>query len=179
MNENLNAVATNNHSSKNLGKKQCFGIGMAVGSVVTLVTGLAIQGARHLGKKKAKHRRNREEQAFEEANALIDQLTEQDLYLTSQIHKSLLRLDRLYLQALAGERPVPEKRDLKILKAYRALLCVCRTNYALALADGDRSKAEAARSDFEKLASDYPYSGDLASEQALLALAEARICAAK
>ena len=127
----------------------------------------------------AKANRCMDRQAFEEANALIDQLTEQDLYLTSQIHKSLLRLDQLYLQALAGERPVPEKRDLKILKAYRALLCVCRTNYALALADGDRSKAEAARSDFEKLASDYPYSGDLASEQALLALAEARICAAK
>lgn len=77
MNENLNAVATNNHS-KHLSKKQCFGIGMAVGSVVTLVTGLAIQGARHLGKKKAKHRRNREEQAFEEAKELMEELIDDE-----------------------------------------------------------------------------------------------------
>lgn len=127
----------------------------------------------------AKANRCMDQQAFEDAKALIDQLTGQDDYLTSQLHRSLLRLDMLYLQALAGERPVPEKQDQKILKAYRALLCVCRTRYALALADGDRSKAEAARSDFEKLASDYPYPGDLASEQALLALAEAHFCAAK
>ena len=127
----------------------------------------------------AKANRCMDLQAFEQANALIDQLTEQDLYLVSQLHKFLLRLDKLYMQALAGERPVSEKRDQKLLKAYRALLCVCRTSYALALADGDRSKAEAARSDFDKLASDYPYSGDLASEQALIALAEARVCAVK
>lgn len=51
---------------------------MAVGSVVTLVTGLAIQGARHLGKKKAKHRRNREEQAFEEAKELMEELIDEE-----------------------------------------------------------------------------------------------------
>ena len=127
----------------------------------------------------AKENRWMDMQQFEEADKLIDLLTVQDLYLSSQIQKSLLRMDKLYLKALAGECPELEKQDQKVLKAYRALLSVCRTNYALALVSGDTARAEAALSDFEKLASDYPYSGELAAEQALIALANERICSVK
>ena len=117
-------------------------------------------------------------QAFDEAEKLIDLLTVQDSYMTSQLHKSLLRIDRLYLRALKGERLVPDKKEQKLLRAYRAMLSVCRTNYALALANGDTEKAKAARADFDRLAADYPYAGELSGEQALIALAEERICAA-
>ena len=116
-------------------------------------------------------------QQFDEAEALIELLSEQDLYLSSQIQKSILRIDRLYLRAISGERPVPEKREQKLLKAYRALLPVCRTNYALALSEGDAKKAEEALSAFERLASDYPYTGELISERSLVDLAKERICA--
>ncbi len=123
----------------------------------------------------AKASRFLDAQALEEAEELINLLTVDDSYMISQLHQSLLRLDKLYLQALKGDHSVPEKKDQKLLKAYRTLLSVCRTNYALALSEGDAEKAEAARSDFEKLASDYPYAGDLASEQALIELAEQRL----
>ena len=83
--------------------------------------------------------------------------------------------DRLYLRAIRGERPAPEKREQKLLKAYRALLPVCRTNYALALSEGDAKKAEEALSAFERLASDYPYTGELISERSLVDLAMERI----
>ena len=114
-------------------------------------------------------------QQFDEAEALIELLSEQDLYLSSQIQKSILRIDRLYLRAISGEHPVPEKREQKLLKAYRALLPVCRTNYALALSEGDAKKAEEALSSFERLASDYPYTGELLAERSLVDLAKERI----
>ena len=81
----------------------------------------------------------------------------------------------LYLRAIRGERPVPEKQEQKLLKAYRTLLPVCRTNYALALSDGNQQKEEQALSEFERLASDYPYVGELITERMLLALAKERI----
>ena len=114
-------------------------------------------------------------QQFDEAEALIELLSEQDLYLSSQIQKSILRIDRLYLRAISGEHLVPEKREQKLLKAYRALLPICRTNYALALSEGDAKKAEEALSAFERLASDYPYTGELISERSLVDLAKERI----
>lgn len=123
----------------------------------------------------AQENRCMDEQMFQEAEALIDQLTEQDLYLSSQLQKSLLRLDKLYLRALAGERPVPEKREKKLLKAYRAMLSVCRTNYALALADGYAQKAEKTYAEFERLAADYPYIGELLTERMLVDLAKERL----
>ena len=43
------------------------------------------------------------------------------------------------------------------------------------MSEGDAEKSKAARSDFEKLASDYPYAGDLASERALIELADERL----
>ncbi len=116
-------------------------------------------------------------QAFEDAEALIDLLTEQNLYLSSQLQKSILRIDKLYLRAIKGECPVPEKQEQKLLKAYRALLPVCRTNYALALASGDKQKAEQTLSEFERLAADYPYSGELFTERSLVDLARERISA--
>ena len=114
-------------------------------------------------------------QQFDQAEALIELLTEQDQYLSSQIQKSILRIDRLYLRAIKGERPATEKREQKLLKAYRALLPVCRTNYALALSEGDAKKAEEALSAFERLASDYPYTGELLAERSLLDLAKERM----
>lgn len=114
-------------------------------------------------------------QAFDEADSLIDLLTEQDVYLSSQLQMSLLRLDRLYLRAIHGERPVPDKQEQKLLKAYRALLSVCRTNYALALSEGDEKKAEQALKTFEGLAADYPYTGELKTERALVDLAQDQI----
>ena len=116
-----------------------------------------------------------DEQNFKEAEALIALLTETDRALSSQLQKTLLELDRLYLRALAGECPAPDKKELKILKAYRALLPVCRTGFALALADGDAKKAESVLADFERLAADYPYAGELESERMLVDLARDRI----
>lgn len=116
-----------------------------------------------------------DQQMFEEAETLIALLTEQETYLISRIQQALLQTDRLYLRALAGESAAPTKKELKTLKAYRALLPVCRTNYALALAAGETETAEALLAEFERLASNYPYSGDLASERALVELAGERI----
>ena len=123
----------------------------------------------------AQENRCMEMQQFKQAEALIKVLTEQDLYLSSQIQKSILRIDMLYLRAIRGERPVPEKQEQKMLKAYRALLPVCRTNYALALSDGNQQKEEQTLSEFERLASDYPYVGELLTERMLLDLAKKRI----
>ena len=123
----------------------------------------------------AQENRCMDNQAFDEAMALIELLTEQDVYLSSQLHKALLRLDRLYLRAIHGEHPVPDKQEQKLLKAYRALLSVSRTNYALALSEGDAIKAEQTLAAFERLASDYPYTGELISERALVDLAKERI----
>ncbi len=125
----------------------------------------------------AQENRCMDEQGFEKAEELIDLLTEQDVYLSSQLQKSLLRMDKLYLRAIRGECPKPEKREQKLLKAYRAMLPVCRTNYALSLAAGDTARAEAVLAEFDRLASNYPYAGDLATERALVALARERICA--
>ena len=126
----------------------------------------------------AQENRCMDEQSFVDAEVLIDLLTEQDVYVSSQLQKSMLRMDKLYLRAIRGEHPVPEKREQKLLKAYRAMLPVCRTSYALALAEGDAQKAERTRSEFERLASDYPYAGELFTERALVDLARERICAA-
>lgn len=127
----------------------------------------------------AQENRFLDQQMFAEAEELIRLLTEQKPYLISRIQQSLLQMDRLYLRALAGESPVPDKAELKTLKAYRALLPVCRTNYALALAAGETAKAESLLAEFERLASNYPYAGDLASERALVELARERIFAGK
>ena len=125
----------------------------------------------------AQESRCMDQQLFEEAEALIDLLTEQDVYLSSQLQKSILRMDKLYLRAMKGECPVPEKQEQKLLKAYRALLAVCRTNYALALSEGNRQEADQTLSEFERLSSDYPYIGEQLTERMLVELAKERICA--
>ena len=123
----------------------------------------------------ARENRCMDRQKFDEAEALIDLLMEQDVYLSSQLHKALLRLDRLYLRAIQGEHPVPDKQEQKLLKAYRALLSVSRTNYALALSEGDALKAEQTLAAFDRLAADYPYTGELITERALVDLAKERL----
>lgn len=111
-----------------------------------------------------------ETQQLSEALELIDRLLERGRL--PGIYVNLLNCDRLYLLALKGQAPQPDKALDKFMEQMKKFPSVLRTRYALALSTGDREKAQEYRKLLESMAPSYPYSGDLASDLELVELAE-------
>lgn len=100
------------------------------------------------------------------------------------LHRSLLQCDLMYCRLMAGDIPGAKAlmgKDLQtFLKAMKTFPSVLRTQYAMALlAEGDESKAQKLRKDFEKYGASYPYPAEVAAERELLELAERRAGAAR
>lgn len=93
------------------------------------------------------------------------------------VYRSLLTCDRIYFSLLGGEEPsdLLTKEQRQFMKSMKAFPSVLRTEYALALENGDRDKAGKLRAAFEKMARSYPNPSDIESERELMALAEERI----
>ena len=109
-------------------------------------------------------------QQFQDAWQLISQLLEETAL--PGLYQNLLKVDSLYLQALKGQAPQPEKSLEKFMKAMKNYSSVLRSRCALALAAGDGAKALEYRRQLEALRPSYPFSGELDSELELVELAE-------
>ncbi len=109
-------------------------------------------------------------QQFQDAWQLISQLLEETAL--PGLYQNLLKVDSLYLQALKGQVPQPEKSLEKFMKAMKNYPSVLRSRCALALAAGDGAKALEYRRQLEALRPSYPFSGELDSELELVELAE-------
>lgn len=118
-----------------------------------------------------------EEERFEEADALIAHLLEIDSGIVG-LHHDLLMCDRIYVELIGKNRReiienMMTKAQQKFMKAMKQFPSVLRTQYALALlSEKDTAKAETVKSNFEKIAKTYPYPNDIASERALMEIAE-------
>lgn len=118
-----------------------------------------------------------DEQRFEEANQLMEDLLEKDTAILG-LHRALLNCDRIYCELILGsgrgtaDRLFDENQK-KMMKAMKTYLSVIRTEFTYALlAERDAAKAEKLRKRFEKSAKTWPYPGDVQSERELLECAE-------
>ena len=114
-------------------------------------------------------------QQFQDAWQLISQLLEETAL--PGLYQNLLKVDSLYLQALKGQVPQPEKSLEKFMKAMKNYPSVLRSRCALALAAGDGAKARELKQRLEALRQTYPFPGELESELELTALAEKTLAA--
>ena len=111
------------------------------------------------------------------AEQQITELLNSD-YAIIGLHKNLLKCDLVYARLLNYGRSAELSsllgiEQLKFMKSMKTYPSVLRTEYAISLLrDGDEAKAKQLRANFEKAAKKYPYPGDIASERALLALAD-------
>ncbi len=80
---------------------------------------------------------------------------------------------------LRGEAPAAllTKEQKKFMKSMKSFPSVLRTEYALALHEGDPKKVESLRAAFEKMARRHPNPSDIVSERELMALADEKITA--
>ena len=117
-----------------------------------------------------------DEHNFSEAAKLIDRLHTMDTAVNS-LHRSMMTCDRLYCELiLDGDEKTIErlltKKQLQFMNQMKNSLSVIRTSYAYALLwEKDEKKAEAFRTQFEKMAARYPYRVDAQSERELLQIA--------
>ncbi len=109
----------------------------------------------------------------EEARFLINTLLA-DAQALIDIHKSQLSIELLYCELVTENRPDEVKRllspEVKLaMKTFSKFPSTMRTEYAYALLhDHDEDKAERIRASFEPVAKNYPYKGDIESEQELM-----------
>lgn len=90
------------------------------------------------------------------------------------IHRALLSIDLAFCEMMEGTRPEnPEpfdKETQRIAKAMRTNPSLLRARYAAALlVDHNPDEARALREKFDRVAANYPYPADLASERELMA----------
>ena len=113
---------------------------------------------------------------YEEADALMKQLLEQDIALAG-LHRHLLICDRITLELLGQNRhevvdAMLTTQQKQVMKKMRSFVSVIRTEYVYALlAWNDPEKAKTLRAQFEKQAKHYPYPHELISERELMDLA--------
>ena len=93
---------------------------------------------------------------------------------TLGIHRALLNIDLAFCEMMEGTRPEsPEpfdKETLRIAKAMHTNPSLLRARYATALlVDHNPDEARVLREKFDRVAANYPYSADLASERELMA----------
>ena len=118
-----------------------------------------------------------DEERFAEADELMAHLLEIESGMAG-LHRSILICERIYVELIhQNRREVVEEKLTKNLQSFmktmKDTLSILRTQYAIALLyDGDQSKAEAIKAQFEKRAKTYPYPHEIDSERDLMKLAE-------
>ena len=118
-----------------------------------------------------------DEERFEEADELMAHMLEIESGMVG-LHRSILICDRIYVELIhQNRREVVEEKLTKNLQSFmktmKDTLSILRTQYAIALLyDGDQSKAETIKAQFEKRAKTYPYPHEIDSERDLMKLAE-------
>ena len=115
---------------------------------------------------------------FDEAEKSILQLINADINLVA-IHRSMLVSDLIYCLLLRGETERAARYYTKEQKSYMNALkstpSILRTEYALAICKIEGAKnAEEVRRSFEKIAKKYPYQTDIALDNKLISLIEAK-----
>ena len=118
-----------------------------------------------------------DEHRFAEAHEAMTRLLTGRVNLVG-LYRALLLCDEMYLELIGENRrdavdamlTKPQRRFMRQMKNFPSVL---RTEYAIALLrDGDRERAAALRTRFEKIAATYPYQGDIEQERSLFALAD-------
>lgn len=118
-----------------------------------------------------------DEERFAEADELMAHMLEIESGMVG-LHRSILICDRIYVELIhQNRREVVEEKLTKNLQSFmktmKDTLSILRTQYAIALLyDGDQSKAETIKAQFEKRAKTYPYPHEIDSERDLMKLAE-------
>lgn len=118
-----------------------------------------------------------DEERFAEADELMAHLLEIESGMVG-LHRNILICDRIYVELIhQNRREVVEEKLTKNLKSFMKTMkdtpSILRTQYAIALLyDGDQSKAETIKAQFEKRAKTYPYPHEIDSERDLMKLAE-------
>ena len=119
-----------------------------------------------------------DEHRFAEADGLIAHM----LSIESRIvplHRSLMVCDRIFLELIGGNDPdklnsLLTKEQKKMMKASETAPSVLRTEYAYALlAEQDTEKAKQLEAKFDRIASAYPYSGELSGEKEFMQIIRA------
>ena len=120
-----------------------------------------------------------DEERFAEADELMAHMLEIESGMVG-MHRSILICDRIYVELIhQNRREVIEEKLTKnlqsFMKAMKDTPSILRTQYAIALLyDGDQSKAETIKAQFEKRAKTYPYPHEIDSERDLMKLAESK-----
>ena len=118
-----------------------------------------------------------DEERFAEADELMAHMLEIESGMVG-LHRSILICDRIYVELIhQNRREVVEEKLTKNLQSFMKSMkdtpSILRTQYAIALLyDGDQSKAETIKAQFEKRAKTYPYPHEIDSERDLMKLAE-------
>lgn len=117
-----------------------------------------------------------DELRFAEAEATMKTLLAESGGLVG-IYRNLLTNDLLFCELIGANRPqwrqeYRSREQKKFERAMRRFPSILRTQYAFALlAEHDTAKAADLETAFNKMARQYPYSGDIASERELMAYA--------
>lgn len=119
-----------------------------------------------------------DEERFDEADELAKYLIEEHDGVI-ELYKYLLIADRLYIAYINGEsRDVIQSYTSKKLRSYmrsmKSFPAIIRTQYVIALSNGDEKKAAEALSRFDKIRKSYPNTADIKTEEMLMALARER-----
>lgn len=107
---------------------------------------------------------------FAEADACMEHILSIESRITP-LHRTFLTCDRIFMELMGDNDPdklnaLLTEEQKKMMKASETVPSVLRTEYAYALlAEHDTAKAEKIGKKFERVASDYPYTGDLAEEK--------------
>lgn len=116
---------------------------------------------------------------FDEAERSILNLINGDNGLIG-MYRSMLISDLIYCLLLKGENDRAAKYYTKEQRAFmnslRSIPSILRTEYALAICGiDDAQKAEKIKKNFEKIAKNYPYQTDIALDNKLISLIEAKM----
>ncbi len=112
---------------------------------------------------------------FSEARTAMEQLLVQKTGMLG-LYRNLLHCDLLFCRLQAGEpeaaRVLLTREQQTFMKAMKSFPSVIRTQYALAVIEGNTEQAAKHRAAFEKVAKTYPYPAEIQSERELLAAAD-------
>ena len=112
---------------------------------------------------------------FSEAQEAMERLLAQKTGILG-LYRNLLYCDLLYCRLQDGQTEAAKqlltREQLAFMKTMKNFPSVIRTQYALAVAEGDDAKMQFYRKAFEKIAKTYPYPAEIQSERELLALAD-------
>lgn len=114
-----------------------------------------------------------------EARAWMEQLLEADIAVPELLAR-MTATDLIFCLLLDGESPEKwlDKEHKQFMQVMKRNISVLRTEYAIALLlEKDNAKAAKIRSQFDKLAKNYPYPQDVRTERELMELAKEKAAA--